>query len=61
MCFSILPLPHILSAGLRRIATSINSLSRKGTRPSTPHAASDLLARAQSNKFNTSSLRTVSS
>ncbi|KAI3484459.1 hypothetical protein L1887_52547 [Cichorium endivia] len=34
--FSILPLPHILSCGLMRIATSRNFLSRNGTRASTP-------------------------
>ena len=45
------PLLIILSLGFRRIATSINSLSRKGTRPSTPQAASDLFARRQSYKM----------
>ncbi len=35
---------HIFASGLRRMAMSRKSLSRKGTRPSTPHAARDLLA-----------------
>ena len=39
---------HILASGLMRIATSTNSLSKNGTRASTPQAAIDLLARKQS-------------
>ena len=42
--FSILPFPAFpesFSFGFMRMATSINSLSRKGTLPSTPHAAKD--------------------
>lgn len=46
--FSMVLLGHILADGLSRMATSRNSLSRKGTRPSTPHAERDLLARRQS-------------
>ena len=60
MCFSILPLPHILSCGLRRIATSMKFLSRKGTRPSTPQAANDLFALKQSYKCNFPSFLIVS-
>ena len=52
---------HILEAGFRRMAMSRNSLSRKGTRPSTPQAASDLLARRQSYQCSFSNFRTVSS
>lgn len=52
---------HILTAGLMRMATSRNSLSRKGTRPSTPQAARLLLARRQSYRCSLESLRTVSS
>ena len=60
--FSILPLPAIFSAGFNRIATSINSLSKNGTRPSYPPCCKrDLLARKQSYKCNLLSLRTVSS
>ena len=44
--FSISLPGHILTAGLMRMATSRNSLSRKGTRPSTPQAARLLLARS---------------
>ena len=62
MCFSILPLlPHILSFGLMRIATSKNFLSKNGTRASTPQAAIALFARAQSYICNAANLRTVSS
>ena len=43
------------------IAISINALSRKGTRPSIPQAANDLLALRQSYICNLSNLRTVSS
>ena len=39
---------HILAEGFVRMATSRNSLSRNGTRPSTPHAERLLLARRQS-------------
>ena len=46
--FSMVFPGHIFASGLRRMAMSKNSLSRKGTRPSTPHAARDLLARRQS-------------
>ena len=46
--FSITVPGHILYSGLSDIATSRNSLSRNGTRPSTPHALSDLLALRQS-------------
>ena len=41
-------LDRTVEAGFNRIATSMNSLSRNGTRPSTPQAASDLFARRQS-------------
>ena len=44
--FSMVCPGHIFTAGFRRMATSRNSLSRNGTRPSTPHAESDLLARS---------------
>ena len=47
-CFSILS-PHIFDSGSRDIAYSINSLSRKGTLASTPHAMVDLFALRQSN------------
>ena len=46
--FSILLSDIILSFGFKDIATSKNSLSKKGTRASTPHAAIDLLALKQS-------------
>ena len=46
--FSITLPGHILASGLRRMAISRNSLSRKGTRPSTPQAHKLLLARRQS-------------
>ena len=46
--FSMTGPGHIFAAGFNRIATSRNSLSKKGTRPSTPHAARLLLARRQS-------------
>lgn len=59
--FSISLPGHILTAGLMRMATSRNSLSRKGTRPSTPQAARLLLARRQSYRCSLESLRTVSS
>ena len=59
--FSISFPGHILAFGFRFMATSRNSLSRKGTRPSTPHADRLLLARRQSYMCNFESLRTVSS
>ena len=61
MAFSIFPLPHSLSSGLMRMATSIKFLSKKGTRASIPQADIDLLARKQSNLCNLSSLRFSSS
>ena len=52
---------HILAFGFNVIATSRNSLSKNGTRPSTPQADKLLLARRQSYMCNLESLRTVSS
>ena len=46
--FSMVFPGHIFASGLVRIATSRNSLSRNGTRPSTPHADKLLFARRQS-------------
>ena len=59
--FSISFLGHILAFGFNAIATSRNSLSRNGTRPSTPQADKLLLARRQSYICSFDNLRTVSS
>ena len=59
--FSITSPGHILACGLSLMAMSRKSRSRKGTRPSTPQADSDLLARRQSYQCSLLSLRTVSS
>ena len=59
--FSILLLSTILFLGFIAMATSMKSLSKKGTLASTPHAAMDLLALRQSYKCRLFIFLTVSS